>query len=368
MSQMKIIFTGGGTGGHVYPAISVADELKGDGVKILFVGTRRGMESSAVRKSGYEIRFILSRAVRGRGLLSKLITLGAISIGFFQALFILISFRPNMVFGAGGYASAAVVLAASLLRRRIVLQEQNSIPGMTNRLLAPMAERIYLGYPRARGYFKKGSDIRITGNPLRSKITDGTEGNRTEFGLDSDIPVILVFGGSQGAHSLNATTIEYILVKENVQMIIQTGEKDYSWVKERLNEVRERVYISAFISKIYRAYRAADVAVSRAGALSVSELAAVGLPAVLVPYPYAADNHQFYNAEEVVEAGGAVMIEDRELNVQSLGQVLDNMLNSPGKLTRMSEAMLSVARRDASEVIADDIRSMCHIDKGGNGS
>lgn len=367
MSEMKIVFTGGGTGGHVYPAISVADELKDDGIKILFVGTRKGMEATAVRESGYEIRFILSRAVRGRGFFSKIVTLGAISVGFFQALFILSSFRPDIVFGAGGYASAAVVLAASLLRRRIVLQEQNSIPGMTNRLLAPMAERIYLGYPRARRYFKKRSGIRITGNPLRSKIKERKEGDRSEFGLDSDTPVILVFGGSQGAHSLNATAVEYILVTEDVQLIIQTGKKDYLWVKEKLNGVMERVYISAYISKIDRAYRAADVAVSRAGALSVSELAAVGLPAVLVPYPYATDNHQFYNAEEAVEAGGAVMLEEWELNVRNLGRALDTVLSSPGKLARMSEAMLSVARRDASEIIADDIRSMCQIAERGHG-
>jgi len=356
-----MLFAGGGTGGHLYPALSVANELRSriPNFEALFVGTRSGLEAKVIPDTSYPIRFIFSRGVRGRGLLGKLLNVASLSVGFCQALRILSSFKPHLVFGSGGYASAAVLLAASALGRRIVLQEQNSIPGLTNRLLAPKAERIYVGFERAQEYFGDHRGVMVTGNPLRREILDtGIENAREAFELEEGKPVLLVFGGSQGAHSLNRVAVDYLLEDDRMQGIIQTGEKDYDWVHDALINAKTKTYITHFIKRINLAYRAADVAFARAGALSISEIAAVGLPAVLVPYPYAADNHQYYNATALVKAGGALIIEDSALNIGSLRTALEEMLEDPTRYKRMKKALLDVARTDAAQRIADDIQSM----------
>lgn len=356
---LKVLFAGGGTGGHVYPALAVAEELKKRfaGFEPLFVGTRSGLESSVIEKAGYAIRYISSRGVRGRGLPGKVLTIAALMIGLVQSLRIVRSFKPDLVFGTGGYASAAVVLAASALRRRVVLQEQNSIPGLANRLLAPKASRIYLGFERAAERFEGRSGVVYTGNPIRGSIVHPRDVEpHAAFGLDRESPVLLVFGGSQGASRLNRAAVEYLEGRTGMQAIIQTGTSDFEWVKERLDRVKARTYVSPYISDIDLAYRAASVALARAGALSVSELAAVGLPAILVPYPFAADDHQRSNAELLVEAGGALLIEDRELDGASLSARLDDLLDGGrGKLESMRSALERIAKPDATAAICDDI-------------
>ncbi|UCF06687.1 MAG: undecaprenyldiphospho-muramoylpentapeptide beta-N-acetylglucosaminyltransferase [bacterium] len=373
--EMKMVCAGGGTGGHIYPALSVADVLTSrfPDLKTLFVGTKSGLESSVVPEAGYEIEFIVARGVRGRGYLGKALTLASVCIGFIQALLILLRFKPGLVFGSGGYASASVVMAASLLRRKVVLQEQNSVPGLTNRLLAPRAERVYLGFEKAAGYLRDHPGVRVTGNPLRSVLLEPCPGEpRKAFGLGDEMPVLLVFGGSQGARNLNRAAVDYLLRHERVQAILQTGTGDYTWVRTEMEQCADRVYVSPYISEIHLAYGAADVALARAGALSVSELAAVGLPAILVPYPYAADDHQAHNATLLVEAGGALVIEDDRLDGGTLGDVLDPLLADTGRLERMRNALEAVASREAAGRIADDIQHLCgwgaDATKAGGGS
>jgi UDP-N-acetylglucosamine--N-acetylmuramyl-(pentapeptide) pyrophosphoryl-undecaprenol N-acetylglucosamine transferase len=358
----RIVFAGGGTGGHVYPALAVAEELRRRyaDFETLFVGTRAGLESRVIEEAGFNIRFIFSRGVRGRGVWGKALTLASLLVGFFQSMKILSEFKPDLVFGSGGYASAAAVLAASALGYIVVLQEQNSIPGLTNRLLASKAKRIYLGFGRARKHFREADKTMVTGNPLRREITLASEtDSRAAFGLDRERPVILVFGGSQGAHTLNRAAVEYVKGHNEIQAIIQTGERDYEWVMGQLGGCSERTYISPYISEINHAYRAATVALARAGALSVSELAAVHLPTVFVPYPYAADDHQRFNAAELVEAGGAFVIDDAELDGESLAALLDDLLAGDGRrLAAMRNALIDAARLDADRLICDDIESI----------
>ncbi len=361
---MRVIFAGGGTGGHVYPALSVSEELgtRLPDFKAMFIGTKNGLEASVVPDEGYEIKFIFSRGVRGRGIPGALLTAMSLAIGFFQAVKLLRHFNPDLVFGSGGYASAAVVLAAVFLRLRIVLQEQNSVPGLTNRMLASRAKRIYLGFERAVRYFKNHPGLVVTGNPLRSiLLVDGVDVSRATFGLRPQGPVLLVFGGSQGARTLNRAAVEYLENRPEVQAIMQTGSRDYDWVVSRLGGEPERIFISPYISDISLAYRVADVALARSGALSISELAAVGLPAILVPYPFAADDHQIHNARTLVETGGAVMIEDESLTGDTLGSALDSLLSNPERLSQMSAAMSAAARRDATQRIVDDIMSLLNI-------
>lgn len=355
---IKIIFAGGGTGGHVYPALAVSDALRariGD-FEALFIGTKAGLEAKVVPEAAYTMRFIHARGFRGRGLARKFFTLVGIAVGVVQAIWIVAAFRPDLVFGAGGYASAAVVLAASFLGKTIVIQEQNSIPGMTNRMFASRAARIYLGFERAAEMFGDHPGLVVTGNPLRQSVLDDVEGDpKTVFGLDRHGPVLLVFGGSQGSHSLNRAAVDFFLRRPAVQGIVQTGRHDYGWVHDRLRDTEGRVYVSPYITDIHVAYRAADIALARAGALSISELSAVGLPSILVPYPYAADDHQVSNARILAEAGGAVVIRDDELSGEALGSTIDALLDDSRRLPRMAEALSTIARRDAAERIAEDI-------------
>ena len=357
---MRMLFAGGGTGGHVYPALAIAEEMKRRiaGFEPLFVVTRSGLESNVIEKSGFAIRYISSRGVRGRGLPGKMLTLAALLIGLVQSMRIVRSFDPHLVLGTGGYASAAVVLAASALRRTVVLQEQNSIPGLANRLLAPKASRIYLGFQRAAERFGRRGCMLYTGNPLRESIVRPREADpHGAFGLERDIPVLLVFGGSQGASRLNRAAVEYLEGRPGIQAIVQTGNRDYEWVKERLDGAGVKAFVSPYIADIDLAYRAATVALARAGALSVSELAAVGLPAILVPYPFAADDHQRSNAEVLVEAGGARLVEDGELDGASLSGLIDDLL-AGGVLDSMRNALGRIAKPNATAEICDDITAL----------
>jgi UDP-N-acetylglucosamine--N-acetylmuramyl-(pentapeptide) pyrophosphoryl-undecaprenol N-acetylglucosamine transferase len=371
-TAVKVVFAGGGTGGHIYPALAVADALRDRmaGFRPLFIGTRTGLEATVVPGAAYEMRYIHARGFRGRGAVRKILTLIGIAVGVVQSFVILATFKPRLVFGTGGYASAAVVIAASMLRRTIVLQEQNSIPGLTNRMLASRAVRIYLGFERAAGHLAGHPGLVVTGNPLRRAVTDGVDGNpREAYGFAGDEPVLLVFGGSQGSRSLNRAAVEFFLERTRVRGIMQTGSHDYEWVKDRLRDAGDRIFIAPYIANIHVAYRAADLALSRAGALSVSELAAAGLPAILVPYPYAADDHQRFNARVLTEAGGAVVIADDELSGETLAATFDRLGGDPGRLAEMRRALGRVARADATERIARDICTLLGVpDGGGSGA
>ncbi len=355
---MKVIFAGGGTGGHLYPALALADEMKSriHPFEALFVGTKLGMESRIVREYGYNTRLISSRGMRGKKIFGLINTAFSLMVGILQAFIIQLRFKPDIVLGFGGYASAAVVIASSICRCGVMLQEQNSIPGITNKVLSRVADRVYLGFESAAKYFKKKNNLVITGNPLRRIMTDEYRGKSLEsFGLKRDIPTLLVFGGSQGAHSLNRAAVEFFLSNTKVQGIIQTGSSEYQWVKERLGEMAERVFVSDYILNIRDAYEVSDIALARAGALSVSELAVVGLPSILVPYPHSVDDHQIYNARFLESAGAAVMINDSELNGEKLESVMDGFLKDPGRLEEMKKFALKVGVRDAASRIVDDI-------------
>jgi len=364
---MRIVFAAGGTGGHILPALSVADELRArvSGLEALFVGTRSGLEGRLVSAAGYEIRYISAKGVRGRGAAARVRSAASIAVGFFQSLALLRRFKPDVVYGSGGYASAAVVLAASCLRRRIVIQEQNSIPGLTNRLLARHARRIYLGFEKASAYFGNHRGLVVTGNPLRAEIVSpGPVDLRAEFGLEGEGPVLLVFGGSQGARTLNRAAAEYLLVHPGTRAIIQTGDQDYASTRERLGALAGRVCVRPYFEAMHRAYAAATVCLSRAGALTVSELAAAAVPSILVPYPYAADDHQSYNASFLAGAGGAIVIRDSDLNKDTLASALEALLADPARLAAMRSALGRAARKDAAGIIAGDVLAVASAGRG----
>ena len=354
---MKVIFTGGGTGGHLYPALALADEMKAriHPFEALFVGTKLGLEEKILSEYGYKSRLISSSGMRGKKFFGMVNTMFRLAVGIFQSLIIQLKYKPDIVIGFGGYASAAVVISSYILRRPVLLQEQNSVPGITNRYLSRVAARVYLGFESSVKYFKKTENLLVTGNPLRRIMTDKYSGKPYEsFGLKESLTTLLVFGGSQGARSLNHAAVEYFLSNKDVQGIVQTGSREFEWVKEKLEGV-SGVFVCDYILNIRDAYEVADVALARSGALSVSELAAIGLPSILVPYPYSVDDHQTVNARYLESAGAAVIIKDSELNGEKLAGVMNEFVKDTGRLEAMKESALKAGIKDATARIVDDI-------------
>jgi UDP-N-acetylglucosamine--N-acetylmuramyl-(pentapeptide) pyrophosphoryl-undecaprenol N-acetylglucosamine transferase len=355
---MKVLIAGGGTGGHVYPGIAVAEELRRirPDAEVLFVGGRRGVEAQAVPESGFRIRFVQTRGLPRRAwwrwpgaVLTNL-------IGFFQALVLVALERPSVVLGTGGYVSGPVSLAAVLLRRPLILQEQNSIPGLANRWLARVADEVHLSFTEARAYFARKDNLKVTGNPVRSYILGGDRATAiAEFGLTDGRPTVFVFGGSRGAHRINEASIEAmrrLSGRVDVQFILQTGRDDFDWAKQAVETEQLPARVLPYLRQIHLAYAVADLVVCRSGAMTLAEIAACGTPAILVPYPHAAHNHQEINARNLVERGAATLVLDRELNGERLAREIAHLLADRQTLRRMSAHARTFARLDAAERLA----------------
>jgi UDP-N-acetylglucosamine--N-acetylmuramyl-(pentapeptide) pyrophosphoryl-undecaprenol N-acetylglucosamine transferase len=337
----RFVFICGGTGGHVIPALAVAEELRElcPMARIRFVGGRRGIEGRLVPRAGFSLTRYPAAGMRGLGLPGTVrfavsgVIAAALSVGFF------FRHRPHLVLATGGYATAAPALIAAVLGRPLWLQEQNSAPGSTNRWLAPLAERVYVAYDAAREALSAAREVLTCSNPVRIDLVDrgrqpATAEDYERFGLEEGVPTLLVFGGSRGAASLNAALREGwpALAKRGPwQLLLQSGESEFE--STRVAVAREydgapRARVLDFIDDMAAAYRIADLAVCRAGASTLAELEAVGLPALLVPFPHATDDHQRHNARAVVEGGAAIMIDDAELDGARLVEELSRV--APG--------------------------------------
>jgi UDP-N-acetylglucosamine--N-acetylmuramyl-(pentapeptide) pyrophosphoryl-undecaprenol N-acetylglucosamine transferase len=351
---LKIVMTGGGTGGHLYPALAVAEALKKlqKEVEIHFIGSTHGIESREVPEAGYPFRGLATtgfpRRVSPRSFAAVVSFLRAI----LAARGILRELAPQVVFSTGGYASAPVVVAARLERIPIVLHEQNSLPGVTNRLSSRFAAEVFLAFASARRFFAKRRHLRLSGNPLREQVTAGSRTRALRlFRLEEDRRTVLVFGGSQGARSINDALLGALpkfVGRNDLQFLIQTGQADYDRVVEGCREIEVKVWARRFIANMGDAYALADLVVCRSGAMTVSELAACGLPSILVPYPHATGNHQRLNAEMLAEAGAALIIEDGHLDGNELARAIEELLAAPRRLREMSVNALRAARPDAA--------------------
>jgi UDP-N-acetylglucosamine--N-acetylmuramyl-(pentapeptide) pyrophosphoryl-undecaprenol N-acetylglucosamine transferase len=359
---MKFMISGGGTGGHVYPGIAVAEELKRlrAGDEIVFVGSGRGLEATVVPQAGFRLRTILTRGFPRRAWWRWPWAVLANMVGFVQALFIILLERPDVVLGTGGYVSGPISLAAWLLRRPLILQEQNSIPGLSNRWLARLADEVHLSFVEARSYFSRKEHLKVTGNPVRAYILTG---DRTaalaEFGLVTGKPTVFVFGGSRGAHRINEAALEAmrrLKGRVDVQFILQTGRDDFEWAKGVVEQEQLPARVVPFLARIHLAYAAADLVVCRSGAMTLAEIAVCGTPAILVPYPYAAHDHQTVNASNLVDRGAAAMILDRELTGERLANELAHLLADRQALSRMSAHARTFARPDAAERLARSLQ------------
>jgi UDP-N-acetylglucosamine--N-acetylmuramyl-(pentapeptide) pyrophosphoryl-undecaprenol N-acetylglucosamine transferase len=351
---VRVVIAGGGTGGHLYPGLALAAALAARGAAPTFVGTAGGIEVRAVPAAGWPLRLVPGRQVRGGGALRGAIGLAALGRAVVAARRVLAEVRPALIVGVGGYASVAAVLAARLGARPVVLLEQNVIPGAANRLLGRLARRICLGFAESAAFFAPGRAVH-TGNPVRADVLaarDAPPAPRADGRLG-----LLVFGGSAGAHRLNEAAVAALRLRAGrapgFDVVHQTGAADVDAVRNGYSAAGIAARTVPFVDGMGAAYAAADVVVGRAGAMTCSELAVVGRPAILVPYPYAADDHQRRNAEVLVAAGAAELILDRDLDGERLAAALDALAGEPARRCRMAAAARALGRPDAAERVAD---------------
>lgn len=363
----RFVITGGGTGGHVTPALALGEAIVDRGDEVLFVGSRRGLESRLVPDAGFELRVLPSEQVMGRSLLGRV--RGALSIlrSVGSALRILWQFQPDAVISVGGYAAMPTALAAWLLRRPLFLVEPNAIPGRVNRLTARLARCVFVGFESARGYLPRSTECLCLGVPLRRALYRAFAA-REAARVPSKPLHLFVFGGSQGARQLNENVPEALarLAKGSVEVFHQTGETDRTAVAARYAELGIEATVVAFEREMPKRYAWADLALCRAGALTVAELALAGMPALLVPYPFAADDHQSANARALEEAGAARRIPAQPLDVHALAQTIAELVTTPGRLVQMRQAAVRLARPRA----AIDIVEACvdRLDEGETGA
>lgn len=368
MATYRVLMAAGGTGGHVYPAIAIADALKAQGsdMDIRFVGTKNHMEWTSVPKAGYEITPIwisgLQRRLTPKNVLFPIKLLTALV----QSYWLLRSFRPSIVISCGGYVAGPVGWVAAKLGIPIMIQEQNSYPGVTNRMLACYARRIFTAFPDAQNYFPKDR-VRMVGNPTRNKLRQANAQTAREyFRFTEDRPVLLVLGGSLGAKSINEAmrhSLDTLHDIVGLQIIWQCGKRYIDDLEKDIDvEDYPRLRLHAYLDDMPAAYAAADLAVSRAGASSCSELMITGTPSVLVPSPHVAGDHQTMNARSMQEQGASEILEDISLQ-DTLSELVTRLLADHEQLRRMNDAALAMAKPMAAQDIAEEIRTTIETSK-----
>lgn len=358
---MRLLIAGGGTGGHLFPGIAVAEEFlaRSKGNEVLFVGTWKGIEARVLPKLGYRLECITAAGIRGKGSVARAKGLAKFLYGYAQSRKILKEFKPDLVLGVGGYASAPALLAARGMQIPRFIHEQNAIPGFTNKMLATVAERVFISLEESRKFFPEERTL-LTGNPLRRQILEQVALAPQEERCD-DAFHLLVFGGSAGAHRINVTMGEALPyledVKGRLRITHQTGENDLEEVTAVYEEQGFAADAVAFIDSMADAYRWADLIVCRAGATTIAEITACGKPCIFIPYPHAVDDHQRRNAEALLKRGAGFVIIEQELSAELLARTIRELMDDPARLTAVGEAAQGLARLDAAQVIVDEMMS-----------
>lgn len=359
---MRVIIAGGGTGGHLFPGIAIAMEFiaKDPGSSILFVGTGNLFEKSTVGKAGFDHKSITAEGIKGRGFFKTMRSLFKIPIGMFESFKIIKGFSPHIVVGVGGYSAGPVILTAWLLGVKTALHEQNIIPGITNRILARFAGRIYISFEGTKLPAAFGKTL-VAGNPLRREIINAAKDAAkadivTGSGYQKPFTV-LVLGGSQGAHSINMAigeALTHIKAKEKYFFVHQTGASDEKSVAGFYAQYGIPCIVKSFFDDMAKRYGQADLIICRAGATTVAEVTAMGRGAVFIPYPFAADDHQAKNARALSDAGAAEIITETDLNGKMLAERIEYFAGHSGELYKMAAAAKKFSRPDAAEIIVND--------------
>ncbi|MFH1760458.1 MAG: undecaprenyldiphospho-muramoylpentapeptide beta-N-acetylglucosaminyltransferase [bacterium] len=352
MAKSTIIIACGGTGGHIYPALAVADMIKEQrpDMEIKFVGRTSGMERELVKENGYEMETINISGFKRGEWLSNLQLPFFLAGAIIKAGIIIRKYSPCVAIGTGGFVSCPVVLSASFMRIPTIILEQNTIPGLTTRFLSHFARILILAYEESADLVTKRIEKTVLGNPIRKLHFVDKNKLRREHGLSEDSQVVLVLGGSQGARNLNnsvAAMLDNFLKIPGRDLIWQTGSLDYSRIKELAGE-NSHVRVFKYIKSIYDCYSMADLVIARAGATTLAEITAFGLPAVLFPYPHSTDNHQGKNAAALEEKGAAVVLQD---NTMELGGTIESIIADKVRLARMARNSKSLSKPDAAKNI-----------------
>ena len=355
-TKYRFLFAGGGTGGHLFPAIAVAEqirELKPE-ADILFVGTKDKMEGKVVPKLGFKFKSIWIKGFSRKLTLENLLFPLKLLVASMQSLIINISFKPKVAIGSGGYVAGPAVWAASIMGAKVILLEQNSYPGVTTRLLERFADEVHLSFDSSKKYLRKEKIHHLTGNPVRKNLGRIEKSEALKrFHLSGEKKTLLVLGGSLGAKSINDVMAENLKTFEenDLQVIWQTGKNYYEQLKN-MNSDNIKVY--DFIEDMNIAYSACDLLLTRAGATTIAELLNLGIPAILVPSPNVAENHQYYNAKSLTDNNAAILIEDKNLRNDFVTNIL-SMINSNEKLIELKKNALKLARPNAAQMIAQSV-------------
>ena len=360
-SQPRILFAGGGTGGHLYPALAIANEVKklARGAEVLFVGTKDKIEARIVPQSGYRFAAIWIGGFHRTWRLENLLVPVKVIVSLIQSAMLVRQFRPDVAIGTGGYACGPVLYAASMLGVPTAVHESNSYPGLTTMLLARRATVMYTAFDETASWLKRRDNIRLVGTPTRAQLDLGKKKEAMKFfHLNPRKRTVLIFGGSLGARSINAAAgiLVESLKRLNAQLLWQTGPAEYERLKLRFTG-RNVGWMGPYIDRMDLAYAAADLAVSRSGATTIAEITRLGKPAVLVPYPHAAADHQTFNARYLQARGAAVLVTDGDVSAR-LTDIVARLLNDPRARSRMARASRSLGKPDAAKVVAKSLLAL----------
>lgn len=362
---MRVIMTGGGTGGHIYPAIAIADRIKEryPNAKILFVGTEYGLEKKIVPEHNYPIEFITVSGFDRKNMIRNIDVMRKLYKGTRQAKKLIAQFKPDIVIGTGGYVCGPIIRAAGKAGIKTYIHEQNAYPGITNKISERYVDKVFLGFAEAQPYFKERQKHIVAGNPVRKAFFEtDRETARKELGFSKNDFVVLAFGGSQGAGRINKAmlgVIEAVNGLGSLQLCVGTGKRYYDVIKSELTEkgieVQSNIHILEYIDNMAKYLTAADLVISRSGALSVAETTVCGRAAIFIPSPLVTGNHQYYNAKTVADCGGAVIVEEKDLNDNDLIALILKLKNDPKLLAEMSQKSKEAAPMDAIEIICNNL-------------
>ncbi len=351
---VRMIIAGGGTGGHLFPGIAIAEEFlrQHPENRVLFIGTERGLEKKILGGLGFPLRTLKVEGLKGRSPIRIPISLLKIPGSLLASFRILRTFQPDVVVGVGGYASGPAVLAARLLGIRTAIAEQNAFPGLTNRILGRFVHRIFVTFPDSANWFP-ADRLQVTGNPIRAAFLS----DQRKTGKRDPRFTLLIFGGSQGSQAINRIVMDALdsleHLKERIRFIHQTGEKDRETVENGYRKGGFAAEVSPFIADMAKTYQEADLLLCRAGATSIAEITAGGKAAILIPFPFAVNDHQTKNAELLVRAGAAEMIPERELDGRRLAAEIERLYRQPEEIQKMEKASTSIGNiRAAAAIVA----------------
>jgi UDP-N-acetylglucosamine--N-acetylmuramyl-(pentapeptide) pyrophosphoryl-undecaprenol N-acetylglucosamine transferase len=339
-----ILIMAGGTGGHIFPGLAVAHEMRAAGWEVVWMGARGGMEERLVPPRGYRTAWIRAKAARGKGLVQKLLLPANLLYSFWESARLIRALKPNVVLGLGGYVAFPGGMMASLLNRPLALHEQNAVPGLANRVLSTVSDKVMVAFPRALG------SAEWTGNPVRDEIAAMTP-PEDRFRGRTGATRILVVGGSLGAQALNEAVPKALaLLSTPVSVVHQSGEKHLQALKRNYADARVEGELVAFIDDMARRYAEADLVICRAGAVTVAELSAGGMASILVPFPHAVDDHQTANARFLAEKGAAILVPQREMTAEKLASLIGSL--DRAKLLDMAKKARALGKPDAAALVA----------------